>query len=149
MRTSSNAVTGALVIAVILVALVLSRSSLGSYLLSIGVRALIFIALAQAWNIIAGLGGQLSLGHGIFFGFGAYVTAFLFNRLGLSPWIGMWCGASMAILTSFVIGGIAFRLQGVYFALATVVISLALEKLARYYSAITGGDAGLAVRLLG
>ena len=43
--------------------------------------------LAAAWNIIGGFGGQFSLGHGVFFGIGAYATAFFTTRYGLSPWL--------------------------------------------------------------
>lgn len=120
-----------------------------SYILSIAVRALLFIALGQAWNVIAGIGGQLSLGHGVFFGVGAYGTAILFNTFGLTPWIGGLVGAVAAIAIAGLMGAATFRLRGVYFALATVAISLCLEKLARHFIGITGGDAGLAVRFMG
>jgi len=120
-----------------------------SYLISVVVRALIFIMLGQAWNVIAGIGGQLSLGHGVFFGVGAYGTALLFNGLGLTPWLGMWLAACLAVAMSLVIGLATMRSRGVYFALATVVISLAFEKLARFDVDLTGGDSGLAVQFLG
>ncbi|HWK97014.1 MAG TPA: branched-chain amino acid ABC transporter permease [Pseudolabrys sp.] len=120
-----------------------------SYLLGIAVRAMLFIALGQAWNVVAGIGGQLSLGHGVFFGVGAYGTAILFNSLGLTPWIGGVLGAVASIAVAGLMGAATFRLRGVYFALATVAISLCLEKLARHFIGITGGDAGLAVRFIG
>lgn len=120
-----------------------------SYILSIVVRALLFIALGQAWNVVAGIGGQLSLGHGVFFGVGAYGTAILFNSFGLTPWIGGVIGAIASIAVAGLMGAATFRLRGVYFALATVAISLCLEKLARHFIGITGGDAGLAVRFIG
>jgi len=120
-----------------------------SHLLGIAVRALLFIALGQAWNIVAGIGGQLSLGHGVFFGVGAYGTAILFNRFGVTPWVGGVAGATAAIAVAVLMGAATFRLRGVYFALATVAISLCLEKLARYFIGVTGGDAGLAVRFIG
>ena len=120
-----------------------------SYLIGIVVRALIFIALGQAWNVIAGIGGQLSLGHGVFFGLGAYGTGLLFNDFGITPWVGAWLAAALAGAVAVVIGAITFRLRGIYFALATVVISLAFEKLARFYFALTGGDTGLAVNFRG
>jgi branched-chain amino acid transport system permease protein len=116
-----------------------------SYFVAVGVRALIFVALGQAWNVIAGIGGQLSLGHGVFFGIGAYATAMLFNDVGLSPWIGCWAGAAAAMAVALVIALTTFHLRGIYFALGTVVISLGFEKLARYYVEFTGGDTGLAV----
>ncbi len=120
-----------------------------NYVIAIVVRALLFIALGQAWNVIAGIGGQMSLGHGVFFGIGAYATGLLFNDLGLTPWIGAWAAAVLAAFVALIIGIITFRLRGIYFALATVVISLAFEKLSRYYSAFTGGDTGLAIHFRG
>jgi branched-chain amino acid transport system permease protein len=115
------------------------------YVLALAVRILLFVALGQSWNIIAGVGGQLSLGHGIFFGIGAYATAILFNSFGVTPWIGVWLAAALAAILAFVIGLATFHLRGIYFALATVVISLGIEKLARFYVDLTGGDSGLAI----
>jgi len=119
------------------------------YIISVVVRALIFIMLGQAWNVIAGVGGQLSLGHGVFFGVGAYATAILFNTYGLTPWIGLWIAAAISAVLALVIGLATMRSRGVYFALGTVVISLGFEKVARYLVDITGGDAGLAVNYKG
>ena len=119
------------------------------YVTSIVVRALIFIMLGQAWNVIAGIGGQLSLGHGVFFGIGAYGTALLFNETGITPWIGLWIAAAAAGLCAVVIGLATMRSRGVYFALGTVVISLGFEKIARFAVDLTGGDAGLAVTYRG
>lgn len=122
---------------------------MNSYLLGVVVRVLIFVALGQSWNIVAGIGGQLSLGHGVFFGIGAYTTVLLFNGPGITPWLGAWVGVLISILVAVVMGGATFRLRGVYFALATVAISLGFEKVGRHFSDLTGGDAGLAVRFLG
>ena len=120
-----------------------------SYLLAIVVRVLLFVALGQAWNVIAGIGGQMSLGHGVFFGIGAYATGMLFNSLNVSPWIGGLLAAGIAAIVALLVGAVTFRLRGIYFALATVVISLGFEKITRYYSVVTGGDTGLAIDFRG
>jgi branched-chain amino acid transport system permease protein len=120
-----------------------------NYILAVTVRALIFIALGQAWNIVAGIGGQLSLGHGVFLGLGCYVTGILFNELGVPPWIGVWGGALVALAVALVMGSMTLRMRGVFFALATVAVSLAFDQLARHYVDLTGGDNGLALRFLG
>lgn len=120
-----------------------------AYHLSVVVRALTFIMLGQAWNVIAGVGGQLSLGHGVFFGVGAYAVAFLFNDFGITPWLGMWAAMALSVVLAVIIGLTTFRSRGVYFALATVAISLGFEKVARFLSEYTGGDAGLAVNFRG
>jgi len=120
-----------------------------NYLLAATVRALIFIALGQAWNIVAGIGGQLSLGHGVFLGLGCYVTGILFNAFGVPPWIGVWAGALVSLAIALVMGSMTLRMRGVFFALATVAVSLAFDQLARHYVDLTGGDNGLALNFLG
>ncbi len=122
---------------------------INNYILAATVRALIFIALGQAWNIVAGIGGQLSLGHGVFLGLGCYVTGILFNELGVPPWIGVWAGVLVALAVALVMGSMTLRMRGVFFALATVAVSLAFDQLARHYVDLTGGDNGLALKFLG
>jgi branched-chain amino acid transport system permease protein len=119
------------------------------YIVGIIVRALLFISLGQAWNIAAGVGGQLSLGHGVFFGVGAYVTALLFNDFGVTPWLGSLAAVAGSVLVALVMSLTTVRLRGVYFALGTIVISLGFENLTRYAVGITGGDTGLPVHFLG
>ena len=140
-------VAGLLVVA--LIASLPLMPFMNAYLLGVIVRVLIFIALGQSWNVIAGIGGQLSLGHGVFFGIGAYTTVLLFNNLNITPWIGVFAGIMISMMVAVIMGGATFRLRGVYFALATVAISLGFEKVGRHFSDVTGGDAGLAVRFLG
>jgi branched-chain amino acid transport system permease protein len=120
-----------------------------NYVLAATVRALIFIALGQAWNIVAGIGGQLSLGHGVFLGLGCYVTGILFNEAGVPPWLGVWAGVLVSLAVALVMGSMTLRMRGVFFALATVAVSLAFDQLARHYVDLTGGDNGLALRFLG
>jgi branched-chain amino acid transport system permease protein len=50
---------------------------------------LLYALMAQSWNVVAGLSGQISLGHAIFFGVGAYASTVLFIKYGLTPWIGL------------------------------------------------------------
>ena len=120
-----------------------------AYIQAATVRALIFIALGQAWNIVAGIGGLLSLGHGVFLGLGCYATGILFNLYGLPPWLGVWAGAAVSVLAALVMGGMTLRMRGIFFALATVAISLAFDQLARHYVGLTGGDNGLALKFIG
>jgi branched-chain amino acid transport system permease protein len=119
------------------------------YVIGMIVRVLLFIALGQAWNVAAGIGGQLSLGHGVFFGIGAYVTALLFNDFGVTPWLGGLVSVTASVVVALVMSLTTVRLRGVYFALGTIVISLGFEKLTRYAAGITGGDTGLLVQFLG
>jgi branched-chain amino acid transport system permease protein len=136
-------------VAVAVVATLPALPFVNHYVQAVVVRALVFIALGQAWNIVAGIGGLLSLGHGVFLGLGCYVTGILFNDIGLPPWIGVWVGTLVAMLVALVMGSMTLRMRGIFFALATVAVSLACDQLARHYVDLTGGDNGLALRFIG
>lgn len=105
----------------------------------------IFAALGGAWNIIGGYGGQLSLGHAAFFGTGAYVSTLLVNAYGITPWITLWLGGLAALILSVPVGIICFRLQGPYFAIATIGLAEALRLLVLHFREITNGAQGLTV----
>ena len=93
---------------IVLVATLPAWPFANGYILAVVVRALLFIALGQAWNVIAGIGGQLSLGHGVFFGIGAYVTGLLFTTFGLTPWLGLFAGIGGAVVVAMIMGAITF-----------------------------------------
>jgi branched-chain amino acid transport system permease protein len=122
---------------------------LNNYIIAVVVRALIFISLGQAWNIVAGIGGQLSLGHGVFLGLGCYTTGIMFNRYGIPPWIGGWIGVLLSLAVALVMGSMTLRMRGVFFALATVAVSLALVQIALHFVDLTGGGDGLALKFIG
>lgn len=82
----------------------------------------LYATLAQAWNIIGGYAGQISLGHAVYFGCGAYTSTLLLIHGGISPWLGMLAGAGLATGLSQIIGYPCFRLAGHYFAIATIAI---------------------------
>jgi branched-chain amino acid transport system permease protein len=109
----------------------------------------IFVVLGQAWNLIGGYGGQLSLGHAAFFGTGAYVSTLLVNAYGISPWLTMWLGGIVALFLSLPVGIICFRLQGPYFAIATIGLAEALRLLVLHFREITNGAQGLTVPFKG
>ena len=87
----------------------------------------LYALMAQSWNIMAGYCGQISLGHAIFFGIGAYSSAFLFATYNISPWLGMLVGIVLAMAMALVIGIPTFRLRGHYFAIATLVIAESVQ----------------------
>jgi branched-chain amino acid transport system permease protein len=86
------------------------------------IRIFLFATLAQAWNILAGYCGQISLGHAIFFGAGAYTSGVFVARDVASPWAAMLVGALLAVVLSQVVGAPVFRLRGHYFAIATIAV---------------------------
>jgi len=83
--------------------------------------------MAQSWNILAGYCGQISLGHAAFFGIGAYASGWLFATFGITPWAGMVVGMVVAALMAAAIGYPTLRLQGHYFAIATLVIGESVQ----------------------
>jgi branched-chain amino acid transport system permease protein len=88
---------------------------------------LVWATMGLSWNIISGYAGQTSFGHQAFFGIGAYVTVLLILHAGLTPWIGMFVGAAVAVVAAMLIGFPTFRLSGIYFALATLAYPLILR----------------------
>src|SRR6202022_4212959 len=93
----------------------------------VSVLILVFFAafIGQAWNIMMGFAGLLSLGHALYIGLGAYASAALFVHYGIPPWIGMLAGIAVAALAGTIIGALSFRFRvaGVYFALLTIAFA--------------------------
>lgn len=83
--------------------------------------------MAQSWNIIAGLSGQISLGHGIFFGIGAYASSYFYVQYGITPWISIFTGMIISALVAVLIGIPMLRLKGHYFAIATLLIGISFQ----------------------
>jgi len=93
------------------------------YVQNILILTLMYAALSQSWNILSGYCGQISLGHALYFGIGAYTTALLFTKFGVLPWFGMLAGGAVAAAIAMGLGYPFFRLRGHYFVIATIVIA--------------------------
>lgn len=96
-----------------------------SYQLNSLLMILFYGYLASCWNIVGGYAGQLSLGHALFVGIGAYTSTYLFIQFGLSPWIGMIIGACLATVMGAGLAYLSFhfRIKGPYFALVTLALA--------------------------
>jgi branched-chain amino acid transport system permease protein len=116
-----------------------------AYFLDSLVLILLWGALSAAWNVAGGYAGQVSLGHSAFFGIGAYSAALLATRWGFSPWIGLAVGVLLATAAGLVIGYLANRLRGPYFALATIAFSQVLLIVASRWRGFTQGSEGIPV----
>ncbi len=94
----------------------------GSYVMSVLVVFLFAAYLGQCWNVMMGFAGQLSLGHALYVGLGSYVSAALFVRFGIVPWVGLLAGVAVAAVAGAAIAALSFRfgVTGVYFALLTI-----------------------------
>ena len=109
--------------AVILVALALLPLPIRDvYTQNLLIITILFAGLSQAWNILGGYCGQISLGHALYLGIGGYVSTLLFVNAGVPPTIGMFAGGLVAGLCALLVGWPCFRLSGHYYAIATVVV---------------------------
>ncbi len=94
------------------------------YIQRIILLIVLWAAASSSFNIISGYAGQVVFGYMMFVGTGAYTTVLLFKFLAVSPWLGMWAGAIIAIVTALIIGLPTLRLHGAFFAVATVAFPL-------------------------
>ena len=100
------------------------------YLYSLMFYILMYVALVESWNIIGGYAGYMSFGHVGFFGIGAYTTALLAIRYGLSPFYTCILGGLIAALFAAAVGYPCLKLRGPYFALVTLCIPYILKTVA-------------------
>jgi branched-chain amino acid transport system permease protein len=114
-----------LLFAILLAVLIAAPLFAGDYLLTVLILILYFAYIGQAWNIMMGFAGQLSLGHALYVGLGAYTAAALYVQFGIGPWLGLLVAVPVAALAGAFIGFLAFRFRvaGVYFAILTIAIA--------------------------
>lgn len=141
--------TGAL-LAVLAAALVALPLAANSYLLSVATLVLYFAYTGQAWNVMMGFAGQLSLGHSLYVGLGAYAAAALFTKFGVGPWAGMWLAMALCVAAGVAIGLLAFRfgISGVYFALLTIAFA-EFTRIGFDHIGWLGGPGGLFLKIEG
>jgi branched-chain amino acid transport system permease protein len=116
------------------------------YLLSVLILVFYFAYLGQAWNLMMGLAGQLSLGHALQVGLGAYVAAMLWVYFGIGPWLGVVPAVAAAALAGTAIAwlGCRFSIEGVYFALLTIAFA-EFTRIAFDHIGAAGGAGGFFV----
>jgi branched-chain amino acid transport system permease protein len=105
-------------------------------------KVLCFALFACAFNLLIGYVGLLSFGHAMFFGFAAYVSAYAVKAWGWTPELGILGGTATAAVLGLVVGAIAIRRQGIYFAMVT----LALAQMVFFFclqAPFTGGEDGI------
>jgi len=109
------------------------------------ILALMWVVIGGSWNLLAGYTGQVSFGHAVFFGTGAYTAGILANKLGISAWWGMAFGGITAALVGLFIGWVCFRLRGPYFALATIAAGEIFRLIATTWESLTEGMVGIMI----
>jgi branched-chain amino acid transport system permease protein len=119
-----------------------------SYLLSLATLFLFFAYTGQAWNLMMGFAGQLSLGHALYLGVGAYGAAALYSHFGIGPWAGMWLAVAIAAALGAAISALAARcsITGVYFTLLTIAFA-EFARIGFDHFAWIGGSGGLFLKV--
>ncbi|MDK2870713.1 MAG: branched-chain amino acid transport system permease protein [bacterium] len=102
------------------------------------IKTLLYAVMAQAWNIIGGYAGQVSFGHAVFFGIGAYTSTVLLRDFSLTPWLGALAGGIIATLVAALISYPTFKLKGHYFAIATFAIVEIFGELVKVWDYLEG-----------
>ena len=130
----------AVALAVILFPLVVTTPTFQNF----AILALMIAQLGVAWNILGGYAGQISFGHAVFYGIGAYTSSALVIKFGISPWIGMLAGGALAVVFALAMGWPCFRLKGHYFAMATIAVAEIAQVIVTNWDAL-GGAVGLSL----
>ena len=89
----------------------------------LGALVLLYAIAASAWNIVGGYAGQVSVGHVVFFGCGAYAAMGAYAHFALSPLVGIPVGIVVSVAIAAVIGVPTLRLSGHYFSMATIAVA--------------------------
>lgn len=98
---------------------------------------------AASWDLLVGRCGQISLGHALFFGVGAYTTAMLWKFYGLPIWVTIPAGALVGVLVAVLVGLPCLRVRGPYLALVTLAFPLILTGVLFFFKDVTGGEKGI------
>jgi branched-chain amino acid transport system permease protein len=105
-------------------------------------KVLCFALFACAFNLLIGYVGLLSFGHAAFFGMGSYITAWTIKHWGVSAEVAILLGGATGAILGLVLGWLAIRRQGIYFAM----ITLALAQMVYFFclqAPFTGGEDGI------
>lgn len=113
------------------------------YYLHLLIMAGIFIILSSSWNLLAGYTGLLNLGHAAFYGIGAYGSALLAIKLGITPWLGLFLGGLLAALFGLLLGVPSLRLSGPYLAITTIGFAEIMRLVTMNWVSLTRGSLGL------
>ncbi|RRJ83450.1 branched-chain amino acid ABC transporter permease [Aestuariirhabdus litorea] len=115
---------------------------LDAYFLTLGIQVAYLGIAALGLNILVGFTGQISLGHGAFFGFGAFASAWLHNSFGIPVFFCIPLAGYMTMVVGMIFGSPAARIKGLYLAVATLAAQFILEDFFARADWFTGGSYG-------
>jgi len=109
--------------------------------------ALVYAIALLGLNMLTGYNGQISLGHGAFYAIGAYVAAILMDKFGVPYWLTIPAAGAVCLAAGFLFGLPALRLEGLYLALATFALGVAMPQILKYkgFEHWTGGVMGIVI----
>jgi len=117
--------------------------ALSNYHRTTGATVAVYFIAILALDIVTGYTGQISIGHGAFMAIGGYTTAILTHDHGWNDLATLPAAAAAGFAAGVVVGLPALRFRGVYLALTTFAVALAVPQIAKNYSRFTGGTEGL------
>ena len=135
-----------IIVGLVVLLFALPLVGLNSFYLHLFIMIFMHAVMAQSWNVIAGFSGQISLGHGAFFGIGAYATSFFYMEYGITPWISIFFGMFISGVFAVLIGIPMLRLSGHYFAIATLLIGISFQVVFQRWD-LVGAASGLWVTM--
>ena len=106
---------------------------------------LVYAVAALGLNLLVGYSGQISLGHGAFFALGAYTAALLIEKASVPHLLSVPAAGLLCLAAGFLFGVPALRLHGLYLALVTLGLAIALPQLIKRFDGLTEGTQGLTV----
>ncbi len=145
MRKKKSVISAVGLLAVLAFALLFPRFTKSNYVISVGVTLCAYACFGTAWNLIGGYAAQISWCHSTFAAIGAYTSFILFNRMGLTPWVGMFVGIAISIVAALMIGAVSFRLRGPFFSLCTIAFAEMIRVWLLYAKSLTKGAEGMVI----
>jgi len=145
MKVSAATAIGIGATLVVAAAIALLPLHLSNYHRSTGATVAVFFIAILALNIVTGYTGQISIGHGAFMAVGGYTTAILTHDHGWGDLATLPAAAALGFVAGVIVGLPALRFHGVYLALTTFAVALAVPQIAKNYPDFTGGTEGKAL----
>ena len=141
---SSRQIAG---LAVLLVLACVLPFFVGNYRVFQLTLALAYAIALLGLNMLTGYNGQISLGHGAFYAIGAYTAAILMDKFGMPYWATIPIAGVICLVAGFLFGLPALRLEGLYLALATFALGVAMPQILKHKSLEhwTGGSMGVVI----